>query len=140
MEAKAAEHSASSHGALSMNPRRTETHPRAGLLSRTQQGEEIRRPRGDKVLTAITVAPQGRVWAVKHTGGVLGYARSRSQGIIVGEHLVDWLKSQGRASTLELEEPAFAAPLRTLKGQFGEVLTPVEPRREEGQTWPRRLG
>lgn len=73
---------------------------------RLQRGEKTP-PSPDPVLTAILLVPEGRAWAVKHNGGILGYAGSRAQAVLLGKDLVGWLKSQGRAAALVIEEPTF---------------------------------
>lgn len=51
-------------------------------------------PAGDA--SRITIAPEGRSWAVKHNGGFLGHAASEGEALGIAEDLVAWLKDQGR--------------------------------------------
>jgi|GEM_PF-2231529 hypothetical protein len=67
---------------------------------------------------AILITPHGVSWAVKHNGGFLGYAKSREEAVLIGQDLVEWLASKGRAAALVVEEP------RSFRAADGAVSTP----------------
>lgn len=54
----------------------------------------------------ITIAPEGRSWAVKHNGGFLGHAASEREAVGIAEHLVAWLEDQGRRVEFAREDRA----------------------------------
>jgi hypothetical protein len=62
---------------------------------------------------SVSRGPDG--WAVKHNGGVLGYARSRTEAVTIAKDLLSWVNEQGRAGDLEVDEPK-AAPSWTPSG------------------------
>lgn len=54
----------------------------------------------------ITIAPEGRSWAVKHNGGFLGHAASEGEALGIAEKLVAWLEDQGRPVEFAREDRA----------------------------------
>lgn len=54
----------------------------------------------------ITIAPEGRSWAVKHNGGFLGHAGSEGEALGIAEQLVAWLEDQGRPVEFAREDRA----------------------------------
>lgn len=58
----------------------------------------------------ISIARVGRQWAVQHRGGYLGHARSLEEATSIGEELVSWLRSQGRAAELAVGGSIPASP------------------------------
>jgi len=54
----------------------------------------------------ITIAPEGRSWAVKHNGGFLGHAASEGEALGIAEQLVAWLEHEGRPVEFEREHRA----------------------------------
>ena len=53
---------------------------------------------------SVNRGPSG--WVVRHNGGVLGYARSRTEAVAIAQDLLTWLREQGRAGDLKVDEPA----------------------------------
>jgi hypothetical protein len=72
------------------------------LMTRARSGAAADPPR-------ITIAPEGRSWAVKHNGGFLGHAASEHEARGIAEHLVAWLEDQGRPVEFTCEERARGA-------------------------------
>jgi hypothetical protein len=57
---------------------------------------------------SVSREPDG--WVVKHNGGVLGYARSRSEAVTIAKDLLSWINEQGRAGDLQVDEARPAPP------------------------------
>jgi hypothetical protein len=53
---------------------------------------------------SIDIVRHAKGWAIRHNGGILGYAQTRSQAISIARGLVDWLHDQGRPSEFEVGE------------------------------------
>jgi hypothetical protein len=54
----------------------------------------------------ITIAPEGRSWAVKHNGGFLGHVANEREALGIAEQLVAWLEDQGRSVEFAREDRA----------------------------------
>lgn len=67
-------------------------------------------------------------WAIKHNGGVLGYARTRSEAVATAQDLRDWVRSQGGRAEFRIEETPSFAPGRA------ETIAP------ENRTWAASKG
>jgi hypothetical protein len=51
---------------------------------------------------------QGKAWAVKHNGGVLGYAKSEAEALAVARAILEWLDGEGRPAELVSESRSWA--------------------------------
>ena len=52
---------------------------------------------------SVSCEPDG--WVVRHNGGVLGYARSRTEAVSLAQDLLSWINAQGREGDLQVDDP-----------------------------------
>jgi hypothetical protein len=49
--------------------------------------------------------PPRRVWAIRHNGGILGYAKSRAEAEAIVRDLQDWIEREGGRGELDVTAP-----------------------------------
>ncbi|MCR5874618.1 hypothetical protein LRS10_10830 [Phenylobacterium sp. J426] len=62
------------------------------------------------MVDTISISPEGLRWAVKHNGGVLGFAETEQEALGVARSLLGWLDEQGRLGELVTESRSWAPP------------------------------
>ena len=60
------------------------------------------------MLDTVAIVDQGKAWAVKHNGGVLGYAKSEAEALAVARAILEWLDGEGRPAELVSESRSWA--------------------------------
>ena len=60
------------------------------------------------MIDTISISPAGVQWAVKHNGGVLGFAATEGEALTVARSLLAWLDQEGRLGELITESRSWA--------------------------------